>query len=132
MAWFYLNSVSSAASLVFDLPSGGLHVKCGVFTLTLRENQKRSESRLYLRKNTIFYEQPVYTFLYICLAPHYCAEPCNRCEGSELQGLHNILWFFFKNFKIYSGLWPLGFSSQHFKEKNTILYEFSIEGKFRN
>ena len=41
-AVIFLNSVSSAAALVFDLPSGGPSMKSGVHTLTPEEAIKAS------------------------------------------------------------------------------------------
>ena len=45
----FLNSASSAAALMFYLPSGGSNVKSGVHTLTPRENRGRSESGIFLK-----------------------------------------------------------------------------------
>ena len=43
----FLDSKSSAAAPVFDLPSGGPSVKSSVHTLTPKENQERPESGIF-------------------------------------------------------------------------------------
>ena len=43
----FLNSASSAAALVFYLPSGSPSVKSGVHLLTPRENRESPESGIY-------------------------------------------------------------------------------------